>query len=498
MAKINEIDIIKADVSSILQKVRYETEEVTINPSTEIQTVIRSPEKYIDKVIVNPVTSAIDPEIQAENIKEGINILGKEGTFTSDATAKAEDILQDKTAYAKGEKVVGTLAPEEITITPTEEEQVFEGIYNKVTVEKAEGAGGIKFFETEEELRAYNPNEGDVVLVHGNKNGGLVQNVRIKSLTFPRTVVLSEAITATISVSGSYKGISGNFSISGSIRPTQASLSISGLKYYSDSSDSYVSIRYTSTDGITYTRTDTYADTYILKGDIVLTWTKWNDLISNFIIYEGINSSGLLEYNLNVLDNNKMYWCNVDDMELEWDSANNKITSARIKNSSEEVLEASKLKAVADKFKADTTSSTVGTVVFFKDKDDKLKMVYNSSTSVQACYLCYNYNNSNKLVGFCSYLNDINCTVYDVDIENASYSNGVTLQKNTSVSRPYCAYTNIKTVPVALYMDSGTIGLFTSLYTIVNSSCTITNTEVSKYYSDRYLPITPTISIEEV
>ena len=54
-------------------------------------------------------------ELIANNIKKGITIGGITGTLevldTSDATAKAEDIANGKTAYARGEKIIGKGEP---------------------------------------------------------------------------------------------------------------------------------------------------------------------------------------------------------------------------------------------------------------------------------------------------------------------------------------------------------------------------------------------------
>jgi hypothetical protein len=49
-----------------------------------------------------------DANLKVENIKSGVTIFNVTGGFTSDADATAGDIAQGKTAYVKGEKVIGT------------------------------------------------------------------------------------------------------------------------------------------------------------------------------------------------------------------------------------------------------------------------------------------------------------------------------------------------------------------------------------------------------
>lgn len=56
----------------------------------------------------------VDENLKAENIAEGVEVLGIEGTFkggvnTSDATATNDDLLLGKTAYANEQKLVGTI-----------------------------------------------------------------------------------------------------------------------------------------------------------------------------------------------------------------------------------------------------------------------------------------------------------------------------------------------------------------------------------------------------
>lgn len=58
----------------------------TVDPSTSQQTVVTSTYDGMSSVTVNAVTSSIDPNIQASNIKQGETILGVTGTFDGQGT----------------------------------------------------------------------------------------------------------------------------------------------------------------------------------------------------------------------------------------------------------------------------------------------------------------------------------------------------------------------------------------------------------------------------
>lgn len=100
-----------------------ELQAKSVTPTKQQQTVV--PDQGYDglsSVAVGAVTAAIDANIQAGNIKQGVTILGVQGTHqggtdTSDATATAEDMLFGKTAYVNGQKITG-----EVSVT---QEQVF-------------------------------------------------------------------------------------------------------------------------------------------------------------------------------------------------------------------------------------------------------------------------------------------------------------------------------------------------------------------------------------
>lgn len=82
----------------------------TITPTTSNQTIAAG--TYLTGV----QTIKGDSNLKAENIKSGISIFGVDGTLTedsggidtSDATATADKIFLDETAYVDGEKVTGT------------------------------------------------------------------------------------------------------------------------------------------------------------------------------------------------------------------------------------------------------------------------------------------------------------------------------------------------------------------------------------------------------
>lgn len=74
----------------------------TYTPGTTAQTIASG--QYLSGTQTIQGSSALT----SANIKQGTSIFGVTGTFTSDATATAEDIAEGKTAYVNGSKLVGT------------------------------------------------------------------------------------------------------------------------------------------------------------------------------------------------------------------------------------------------------------------------------------------------------------------------------------------------------------------------------------------------------
>lgn len=75
----------------------------TITPGTSNQTIASG------TYLTGTQTISGDADLVAANIKSGVTIFNISGTFTSDATAAAADIVNGETAYVNGSKVTGSL-----------------------------------------------------------------------------------------------------------------------------------------------------------------------------------------------------------------------------------------------------------------------------------------------------------------------------------------------------------------------------------------------------
>lgn len=75
----------------------------TITPGTTNQTIASG------TYLTGTQTISGDADLTAANIKQGTQIFGVTGSYTSDATAAASDIVSGQTAYVNGSKVTGDL-----------------------------------------------------------------------------------------------------------------------------------------------------------------------------------------------------------------------------------------------------------------------------------------------------------------------------------------------------------------------------------------------------
>lgn len=116
-------------------------EEITINPSIDTQTFTPSNGKNaITKATVNPVTSDIDTNIVSNNIKEGITILGVEGTFNGGISSLQNKTVTPTDTEQKITADEGYGALSQVTIEPTPTEDItIEPSMNNQTITRSSG-----------------------------------------------------------------------------------------------------------------------------------------------------------------------------------------------------------------------------------------------------------------------------------------------------------------------------------------------------------------------
>ena len=309
-----------------------------------------------------------------EHLKAGVTCLGIEGTMqagvnTSDATATAADIAIGETAYVNGEKIEGTVNTIEsgsmTTInsiinntveTEAEYEQVIikttaqaptllrEGaeLHAMATYENTATAIGlsadkitkgttilgiegtaevgestevpVKLFKTTEEMHEDTTIKlDDMACVYGTYFENWTVTTMEASATFPATVVLSTAITDSLSATIRSADDNGWFDGNISLSSTEMT-----MYFYGDNSDG--EITYTSADGITYTRTDTLSETIDFGTKIYFMMTEeWNDAFGYFMQILRYNFGGL-HSGQEVLHNTMIYNFRLENDELVYDT----------------------------------------------------------------------------------------------------------------------------------------------------------------------------------
>ena len=79
------------DLENVIQEVAPPLINLEVDPSLDDQVFKHEGEYGYDEVKVNKVTSEIDQNIKAENIKEGVEILGIKGTLQDGYKVEIED-----------------------------------------------------------------------------------------------------------------------------------------------------------------------------------------------------------------------------------------------------------------------------------------------------------------------------------------------------------------------------------------------------------------------
>lgn len=153
------------------------------------------------------------------------------------------------------------------------------------------GSGDVKQFATIEEMQAdTTAKEGDLAVVYRSEIKNVTVDSKFQTATFPDIVVLDTAITNYVEISYRAVDSSKMFDCMGSLDSSSFMVDC-----YTESGE--IRIQYTSSDGITYTRTDSTGNPVDFGTEIYCARTEyWNDAIGKFIQVGGMYFEGLYAY----------------------------------------------------------------------------------------------------------------------------------------------------------------------------------------------------------
>lgn len=106
------------------------TEDITVEPSTNVQTINRSDGKFINSVTVNQVTSDIDANIQPENIKRNMTILGVVGILEAAGEQNYFGPIRNGTSSLPGVVKAILSLPNDIVVSGTTGAYMFSYVSN--------------------------------------------------------------------------------------------------------------------------------------------------------------------------------------------------------------------------------------------------------------------------------------------------------------------------------------------------------------------------------
>lgn len=186
------------------------------------------------------------------------------------------------------------------------------------TLESGGGTSGVKLFETQEAMQNdSSAKEGDKAVVYRQELQPVDLTSEFRKATFPKTIILSEAITDYIDLS--FRAVdesSGYFECYGNLDSSSFYMDCYG------ESGSY-SIQYSSDDGITYTRTKLQGPNGSVSGDSLdfgqeIKYgdpSSWNDSIGKFIKVDGCFFEGFFDYGFETNENYAKYITRINSFD---------------------------------------------------------------------------------------------------------------------------------------------------------------------------------------
>lgn len=152
----------------------------------------------------------------------------------------------------------------------------------------------VMLFDSMENMMDYhNADIGDYATVYANSSAHITATTQFSSCTFPNIVVLPSAFSNYANCM--FRSTDGGY-FDGYVDLSSSSFMFDGW------GDTSISIQYTSSDGITYTRTDGGSEQVNFGTTIQCdSGSVWNDVIGYFMLVSSTDFEGLFQYTVNNL-----------------------------------------------------------------------------------------------------------------------------------------------------------------------------------------------------
>ena len=494
----------KATIYEFNEDTNLFTELETVN-SGDISGYAQSPDLYYGNYVYD--------FIQGDTLI-GYTVGGNNLYINADRSITTSSILNGYQAYnAQGSPIVGTMPNNgELNITPTTENQNIpegytsggtvlgdenlksENIKKDVSIFGVTGSlesslGGVKLFETEEEMQAdETAKEGDLAIVYKNEIQNMTVDTQTQYITFPETVVLPDAITSDYRCTYKYiDDTPGSFSV----RLDDNTFS------FSKRGTPRINITYTSVDGITYNRDEFTINTFEeltnpvdLDGVIHINLnTQWNDNFGYFMQIGGMTFKGLYNYG-EIIHNDYIQLSPISSVSFDYE---NKEVS-NINYTGEVIGEPISIEKVKSIY--NSISEDIGDL----DLSPQYEIFLNKS---QELYLALGVNNHEvryfytttdcQPLGFGESINSsLGMYVYRIDLENNSYELVDSVNGTGASAYSYIPYDDILTIPIMI-RTSSTIPQIPTSWRIIDSS----STGATNLYLDDYIGAYPLYKSDE-
>lgn len=307
----------------------------------------------------------------------------------------------------------------------------------------------IKLFETVEHMQSdSNPKEGDLAIVYRKEIQNMTNDMEISSITFPETVTLPNAYTA--SAYCSIRAIDESVMFDGNCQLNQSS-----FRFDSYSENGMIRAEYTSEDGITYTRIRLRDDNGDIDNPVELPTTakvyntdEWNDNLGYFMQTGGMNFGGMYEYK-QYIDKDTINFYSVDSVDINIvDSTQYTNNNTITENTNNCLLQVSaeKLKEITNIIYTDLKLTNIS--YFLNSNKDIMFVTYkiSASSDPRADLEYFTYREDNTFLGVCGFSSMLDVKLYKVDINNMTYSLSETLGALSKYE-----YDNTSYVPIDVF-----------------------------------------------